>query len=609
MERIGSNYLGRGKCEFNLWAPLAEEVKLKIVFPQERIISMRKIEKGYWKVLSTEVFPGTKYFYQLRGSCDRPDPASHFQPEGVHGPSGVWDHSSFKWEDYGWQGVSTEGMIIYELHIGTFTPQGDFDAAIGRFDQLRDSGVNTLEIMPVAQFPGERNWGYDGVYPFAVQNSYGGPEGLKRFVNAAHKKGFSLILDVVYNHLGPEGNYLAEFGYYFTDKYKTPWGKAINYDGEDSAQVRNFFLYNSLYWFDYYHIDALRLDAVHGIYDMSEKHILKELAENAEDFSNKKGRKFYLIAESDLNDLAVIRQRDSGGYGIDAQWCDDFHHSLHTLLTGEITGYYADFGRIENMLNSFKEGFVYSGQYSVYRGQNYGASSLDYPARQFVVFTQNHDQVGNRMFGERLSVLIPFEGLKLAAGTMLVSAYIPLIFMGEEYAEDSPFFYFASHSDQNLIEAVRKGRRDEFKSFLWRGEPPDPQEEDTFLKSRLQWEKREEGKHKVMLEFYKQLIAYRGNIPALKNLDKRNLEADFIKDKKIIFLHRWYSDSKIFCMMNFSAKEVSFRLDSFEKKGRKIFDSSESKWMGPGSLASEEIDNRRDFMLNPFNFVLYQMEK
>jgi len=610
MKKIGSNYLGFGKCEFILWAPLAEEVELKIVFPQERIVPMRKKEDGYWEVSVTEVFPGTKYFYRLPGERERPDPVSYFQPEGVHGPSLVWDHGSFKWEDQEWKGIVPEKMIIYELHIGTFTARGDFDAAIGRLDQLRDTGINTLEIMPVAQFPGGRNWGYDGVCLFSVQNSYGGPEGLKRFVNAAHKEGFSVILDVVYNHLGPEGNYLAEFGYYFTDKYNTPWGKAVNFDGEHNPQVRNFFVCNSLYWFNHYHIDALRLDAVHGIYDAGQKHILKELAENADEFSNKSGRRFYLIAESDLNDLAVIRQRDKEGYGIDAQWCDDFHHSLHTLLTGETSGYYADFGKVENLVKSFNEGFVYSGQYSVYRGKNHGASSLDYPARQFVVFTQNHDQVGNRMFGERLSGIISFEGLKLAAGAMFISPYIPLIFMGEEYAEESPFLYFVSHSDANLIEAVRNGRRNEFKSFLWKGEPPDPQDESTFLKSKLLWEKREEGKHKVMLEFYKRLIAYRKEIPAFNNLDKRNLEAGFIKNKKIIFLHRWYSESKIFCVMNFNPEVVSFRLESLRKKrkkGRKIFDSSDGRWLGPGSSSPVEIDSNQDFLINPLSFVLYSV--
>src|SRR4030066_1209493 len=320
-------------------------------------------------------------------------------------------------------------MIMYEIHVGTFTPEGTFDAVILRLDELSVLGINTIELMPVAQFPGERNWGYDGTYPFAVQNSYGGPEGLKILINECHKKGMAVILDVVYNHFGPEGNYLWDYGPYFTDRYKTPWGQAINYDDLYSNEVRNFFIENALHWFKNYHFDALRLDAIHGIFDFSAKAFLQELAEKVEEFSSSEGKKYYLIAESDLNDSRVIRPGNMGGYGIDAQWCDDFHHAVHTLLVHENKGYYVDFGETEHLVKSFREGFVYSGQYSEYRKRNHGNSSRDCPAEQFIVFTQNHDQVGNRMFGERLSNLVSFESLKLAAGAVLLSPYIPLLFM------------------------------------------------------------------------------------------------------------------------------------------------------------------------------------
>ena len=444
---------------------------------------MEKIEDGYWRASVEDLSPESLYMYRLEQERNHPDPASYYQPKGVHNPSQVIDHDSIHWEDNDWRGIHLSQMIIYELHTGTFTSEGTFDAIIPRIDDLIHLGVNAIELMPVAQFPGERNWGYDGVYTFAVQNSYGGPKGLKGLVNECHKRGIAIILDVVYNHLGPEGNYLWDFGPYFTDKYKTPWGSAINMDDAYSNGVRNFFIENALYWFNNYHIDALRLDAIHGIVDTSAKPFLYELGERVADFSDNMSRRFFLIAESNLNDPKVIMPRDLGGYGIDAQWCDDFHHSLHTLITGEASGYYIDFGRLEHLTKSFQEGFVYSGQYSHYRKRNHGNSSRERPANQFVVFSQNHDQIGNRMLGQRMSLLTSLEGLKLAAGITLLSPFIPLLFMGEEYGEEIPFLYFISHSDSDLIKAVREGRREEFKDFRWEGEPPDPQSINAFIQS------------------------------------------------------------------------------------------------------------------------------
>src|SRR3990172_2890134 len=483
--KFGAWYQGDGRCFFSVWAPLKDNVAVKLLFPEERVVQLKKDNKGYWQSEAVNVYPGTRYSYQLDRSVDRPDPASHFQPEDVHGPSEVVDHEAFYWDDRDWKGMAIEEMIMYELHVGTFTPEGTFDAIIARLNTLKELGVNALNIMPVAQFPGSRNWGYDGTYLYAVQSSYGGPEGLKRLVNACHKHNMAMILDVVYNHFGPEGNYLGEFCPYYTEKYKTPWGRANSFDDAYSDDVREFFLQNALYWFEHYHIDGLRLDAVHAIYDMSATPFLAELAEKVEDFSVQKGKKHYLIAESNLNETKHIRPHALGGYGLDAQWLNDFHHSLRTLLTGDLTGYYMDFGKISHLAKAWHQGFVFSGQYSAYRKRRHGNSSLERPDRQFVVFCQNHDQVGNRMLGERLSTLVSFEALKLAAAAVILSPYIPMLFMGEEYGEESPFLYFISHMDKDLINAVREGRKADFRSFQWSGEPPDPQSEDTFNRSKL----------------------------------------------------------------------------------------------------------------------------
>jgi maltooligosyltrehalose trehalohydrolase len=607
--KIGSNYLGEGRCEFVVWAPFLNKVDLKIVSTEKRIFSLRKDKKGYWETVVEGVFPGTLYFYSLDGERERPDPASLFQPQGVHGSSQVIDHGSFKWEDGNWAGIPLSEMIIYELHVGAFTPEGTFDAVIGRLHDLAALGINAIEIMPVAQFPGERNWGYDGVYHFAVQNSYGGPEGLKRLVNECHKKGVAVILDVVYNHLGPEGNYLWDYGPYFTDKYKTPWGTAINFDDAYSNEVRNFFIENALHWFKNYHIDALRLDAIHGISDLSAKPFLQGLAEKVEEFSLKEGRKFYLIAESDLNDSRVIKPRELGGYGIDAQWCDDFHHCLHTLVTGESQGYYVDFGKLEYLVKSLKEGFVYSGQYSEYRKRNHGNSSKDRPAEQFIVFSQNHDQVGNRMFGERLASLISFESLKLVAGTVLLSPYIPLLFMGEEYGEDSPFLYFVNHSDRGLIEAVREGRREEFKSFSWKEEPPDPQAVETFLKSKINWEKREKDNHKVLLRFYKNLIKLRREIPALSNLSKENLDVCGIEDKRVLLIKRWKDESEVFCIFNYNNNDAKIIIPLIKGIWKKILDSSDKIWKGLGTYLPKRITQDEEITVRSQNLALYMKEE
>jgi maltooligosyltrehalose trehalohydrolase len=517
---------------------------------------------------------------------------------------------SFPWEDAGWTGLPLERQIIYELHVGTFSPQGTLDAVIPFLDPLKDLGITSLELMPVAQFPGERNWGYDGAYPFAVQNSYGGPGALKRLVNACHVRGLSVILDVVYNHLGPEGDYLGDFGPYFGDIYQTPWGMAINFDGPESDEVRRFFVENALYWVGECRVDALRLDAVHGIRDFSAKPFLGELAEVIGEFSERHRRKIHLIAESDLNDTRILRPPERGGYGLDAQWNDDFQHALHALLTGERNGYYQDFGKVDHFKRALSEGFVYSGQYSAFRRRRHGNSSGDLAASKFVVFSQNHDQVGNRMLGERLGGLISFEGLKLAASAVMFSPYIPLLFMGEEYGERAPFLYFVSHSDPSLIEAVRNGRRAEFSGFAWRGVPPDPQDESTFLRCRLKRSGFEAGDGRVLQAYYRELIRLRRALPALAHLSKDHLDVWSFEEEKALALRRWKEQSEAVVAFNFRDRESPITLPLEGGIWRKRLDSAEKAWSGRGSAVPSTIEPQGSFQLPlaPESCVLLERE-
>lgn len=605
---IGARFHKDRGCPFTVWGPHLNEVEVKILTPKETLIPMKKDKKGYWKVQTNIVYPGSRYFYRLERNRERPDPASDFQPEGVHRYSQIVDHSEFDWQDLDWGGISLEDMIIYELHIGTFTSQGTFEAVIERLKDLVDLGINTLNIMPVAQFPGERNWGYDGVHPFAVQNTYGGPGGFKRLVNACHKHHMSVILDVVYNHFGPEGSYFGEFGPYFTDKYMTPWGRSMNLDDAHSDEVRNFFIQNALHWFKNYHLDALRLDAVHSIFDMSAHPFLQELKEEVEAFSKKMGRDRYLIAESDLNDVKIILPKSKRGYGLDAQWCDDFHHSLHSLLTGEKSGYYADFGTLGHLAKSMKEGFVLSGQYSSFRKRRHGNSSRKIPPSQFIVFSQNHDQIGNRRDGKRLSSLLPFEALKLAAGAVLLSPYIPLLFMGEEYAETSPFLYFTSFSDVKLVKAIRKGRKEEFRAFQWQSEPPDPQRLESFLQSRLRWDDRLKGKSTVMLEFYRRLIQLRRTAPSLSRSEKENLDVRTWEDEKILLLHRWHQEHHVCIIMNFNSEDVRISVSFPDGKWLRVLDSSARQWWGPGHSLPDQVQKERRLSIPAMSLSVYERE-
>jgi len=490
--------------------------------------------------------------------------------------------------------------------VGVYTSSGTFDALCERIAYLKALGVTAVEIMPVAQFSGTWNWGYDGVFPFAVQNSYGGPRGLQRFINACHCEGLAVVLDVVYNHLGPEGNFLGEFGPYFTDRYKTPWGQAVNFDGPQSDNVVRYFLENALYWLDQFHVDALRLDAIHGIFDRNARPFLSLLSAAVADLAHRSGRHVYLIAESDLNDPAYVRERKDGGYGLHAQWNDDFHHALHAIQTGERTGYYCDFGSLTQLQTAFQHGYVFSGQYSAFREQRHGAPSTDLKRSQLIVFSQNHDQVGNRGMGDRNSQLLGYEAQKLSAGTVLLSPFIPLVFMGEEYGETASFLYFTDHSDPALAKAVRDGRRAEFSGFHGDQEVPDPQSPSTFLRSKLDHTLSMRGNHRVLLDFYKELLRLRKSHSALEGLDTAAVECSVAG--QCLLVQRSRKEQEVVMVLNFGDQSATYSLPTPASSWNKLIDSAETKWAGPGSNVPIQVaqSSKLKVTLQPRSFCVFE---
>jgi len=580
-------------------------------FNGDRVIKLAKTDHGYHLGVAEGIPAGTRYVYSLDGKIHRPDPASLFQPEGVHGPSEVFDLGSFNWQDAGWAGLPLEDYILYEVHVGAYSSDGTFEGIIPHLDELKELGVTALELMPVAQFPGERNWGYDGVYPFAAQQSYGGPVGLQKLVEACHARQMAVTLDVVYNHLGPEGNYLGDFGPYFTDRYRTPWGQALNFDGPSSDEVVRFFIENALYWLRDFHIDALRLDAIHGIIDCSAQPFLQLLAREVHKFAESAGRKIYLMAESDMNDRRHTQVAESGGYGLDAQWDDDFHHALHTLLTGEKAGYYQDFGRLEHLQKALGEGFVFTGQYSTYRQRRHGSPSRDISPRRFVVFSQNHDQIGNRMLGDRLSSARGFERLRLGAGMVILSPYLPLLFMGEEWGETGPFLYFTSHTDTGLVEAVRRGRREEFAAFGWQREPPDPQASATYSKTKLDHNLKRMDPHCTLREFYKELIRVRRTLPALSAPAIRQMEMRGDEAERTLCIRRWVENDDVLIMANFSDEVRLVTAPAPAGEWCKILDSADRRWGGAGSSVPIRFQSSKEVRVElcPNSFSLFQRQK
>ncbi|HET9187479.1 MAG TPA: malto-oligosyltrehalose trehalohydrolase [Acidothermaceae bacterium] len=499
---------------FSVWAPTAGRVEL--VIGDERL-PMNEVGHGWWLVEASVAAP-VDYQFCLDGGDPLPDPRSQWQPRGVHGPSRHVDHTSFAWQCDAWPGGELLGSVVYELHVGTFTDEGTFDATIDRLDHLVSLGVDFVELLPVAAFPGSRGWGYDGVFPYAVQDSYGGPDGLKRFVDACHSRGLRVVLDVVYNHLGPDGNVLPRFGPYFTDKFATPWGQAVNFSDAGSDEVRRYFVDNALMWLRDYRFDALRLDAVHAIVDTSATHLLEELAVSVAGLSRELGRPLWLIAESDLNDPRLISPRDLGGYGLDAQWSDDFHHALHSVVTGETFGYYEDFGSLHELATALSRGFVFAGNHSKHRDRRHGRPlPASVASTRLLGYAQNHDQIGNRARGERIAALTSSDLVKVTAALVLLSPFTPMLFMGEEWAASTPWQYFTDHQDPQLAESVRKGRRNEFKVFGWEpSQVPDPQDVDTMRRSVLDWTEVSRAPHDDVLRWHRELIELRRANPVLQ---------------------------------------------------------------------------------------------
>ena len=619
---LGATVLDEKSTKFTVWAPNVSQMNLVILSKGEEggdepVFAMEKTDDNYF-IQTADVGDGTKYLYLLDQNKRRADPATRFQPQGVHGPSQVVDDSNFNWTDECWHGVPEQDLIIYELHVGTFTQEGRFDSIIPYIDYLsKELGVTAIELMPVSQFPGSRNWGYDSVFMFAPQNSYGGPRGLKELVNTCHERGLAVILDVVYNHVGPEGNYLQDFGPYFSYKYHTPWGPSFNYDDRGCDNVRKYVIENALYWIINYHFDGLRLDAIHGIFDFSPKHILEELKDTVDEWTRDLDREVSIIAESDLNDPKIVKPKEICGYGLDAQWSDDFHHAVHSYLTGEKFGYYEDFGSLECIAKSLTDGFVYDDKYSAFRGRKHGYTSKDIQPKKFVVFLQNHDQVGNRPDGLRLASLLgDTRILKVAAGLLILSPYVPLLFMGEEFRESAPFFYFISHTDPDLVKAVREGRKKEFESHNWTAHYIDPQDELTFEKSKINHNLRFSNTSSgELFEYYRELIMFRKSHPALAATKERNLRIAADAGQKTLIIQRGSTlrEQEQLMLLVYNLGSNQSRLGDISEKSawKKIHDSnfvSSSPHLSKESLsqsAPEVISPGTDFVIPPFTLAIY----
>ena len=529
---------------FKLWAPVPKRVSVQVVCQSgTEVYEMTgPDERGCWRAAVQDAGPGDKYGFLLDDEKQPwPDPRSLSQPDGVHGLSVIYDQKAFQWRDKFWQGPPLTGAVIYEMHIGTFTREGTFDAAITKLSELATLGVTHVEVLPVAAFPGDRGWGYDGVALFAVTENYGGPDALKRFVDACHATGLAVLLDVVYNHFGPVGNYTGKFGPYVTDKHVTPWGDAMNFEEAGSDEVRRFFCDNALMWMRDFHFDGLRLDAVHEFMDRSAVHFMEQLSAEVDVASATLGRRLVLIAESDLNDPRIVTPREAGGYGIDAQWSDDFHHALFTILYHEEggTGYYDDFGSLDKLAKSLTSVFVYDGVYSKYRKRRHGRPVAGLSAHHFIGFIQNHDQVGNRATGDRLEHFIGMDKAKVAAGIVLTAPFTPMIFQGEEFAASTPFQYFADHEDAEMAKLVSAGRKKEFAAFGWDVESiPDPENPTTFLRSKLNWDEAHEGSHAEMLAWFTTLIRIRRTSPSLNDGDTGHTKISFDPDKSWLVMDR-----------------------------------------------------------------------
>ena len=602
-QRPGYSYKNQNKeIEFILWAPTQQKVSLKLLSYEVNTYDMQVDDWGYWKVSVQTVPIGTRYLFVLDDGTESPDPASVSQPEGVFGASQIIDRS-MDWTDHEWQGIVMKDLILYELHTGTFTPEGTFEGIITKLDYLKELGITAIELMPIAQFSGHHNWGYDGVFYFAVQNSYGTAKDLKLLVNEAHQRNIAVILDVVFNHTGPEGSCLKKITpVYYTHKYNTPWGDAFNLDGPYSNGVRNFFIQNALMWLDEFHIDGLRLDAVHSIEDKSAVHFVYELKQAVDELGKRSGKCKLLIAELDLNDKRFLDLPEQGGYGLDGQWVDEFHHALRSVLTGETQGYYEDFGTLKHLENAYKNTYVYNGIYSRYRKKIFGTQPEN-PYYQYIIFTQNHDQIGNRPEGDRLTMAVSFEALKLSASAILLSPYVPLLFMGEEYAEQNPFLYFVDHTDEVLKNGISDGRKKEFCYFNFENGFPVPHGQETFQRSKLSWNF-DPVERKTMLAFYKHLIRFRKLHPVMQ-VKERGTMIVHAEEGNMLSIERFTAIDRLLIVMN-TSKQKSTYTNHSGFSYQKLMDSSDLIWGGPARPASSELKAGKSALINPLSVSVYQ---
>lgn len=547
-------------------------------------------DDGLLRAVVDEVGHGDRYRIVLPDGDALADPASRWQPDGVEGPSAVFDPSLHQWTDHGFSGMPLWEHVIYELHVGTFSSEGTFDGVSAGLDHLVDLGITAIELMPVAQFPGRRNWGYDGVFPWAVHDSYGGPSGLQRLVDRCHGRGISVFLDVVYNHLGPRGGTLPRFGPYFTDRYRTPWGAGVNVDGPYSDEVRRYYLDNALSWFEDFHVDGLRLDAVHEIVDTSARPFLAELSDAVSDLARHNRRFLHLIAESADNDPRTVRPTADGGLGFEAQWNDDFHHALHALTTGERHGYYADFGRTHQLARAMSEGFVFQGEHSGFRRRRHGWKSAGCRPEQFVVYGQNHDQVGNRPRGDRPSASLPVDRLRLCAALVVLSPGLPLLFMGEEYAETAPFPFFVDYADPDLIDIIRRGRAGELAALGFTDEADDPGNEATFLSARLHYEGPYTDRQTRIWDTYRALVGLRRRHPALQHNSRADAHCEVI-DGRVLRLLRSDIDHRqtLAAGFNVGGDPAPMTLPSAPEGWSKLIDSADPAIGGVGKLLPDHV--------------------
>ncbi len=581
MSQMGATIINheKNKVMFKVFAVNKNSVSLVLKTDNNQkveYIPMKLEEPNIYSTAISKKGLNFLYKFKINGKKEYPDPYSNFQPSGVHGYSRLINHKAYNWQDTTWKGKDLKDMIIMEIHVGTFTQEGTFKAIINKLKYLSKLGINTIELMPITQTPGQWNWGYDGTNLFSVNHNYGHPDDLKHLIDCCHQHKIGVILDIVYNHFGPEGNYLPQYGPYFTAKHKTPWGPAVNFDDQYCKYIRQMVLDSVHYWLEVYHFDGLRLDAVQTIKDDSPVHILEEISIIAKKSARKQNHQKHIIVETDENNVKLINPRNKGGYGIDAQWMDDFHHCIHTALTGENKGYYIDYGDIKDFKKIYKN-YLYTGEYSTYWKKKRGTDATDNPGKQFIVVIQNHDQVGNRAQGDRLSTLIEFPYLKIAAGLMFFSAYIPMLFMGEEYGEKNPFLFFTDYQDSNLKEKVSKGRKKEFDDFSWK-EIPDPQNPETFYKSKLTPKNKWQKQNHYLFNFYQDLIILRTSHPVLKKLDKKKLKVNINKNKRIITITRWNQKQKLTGLFNLGKKKATLNQEQEQK--RQIFSSNSQKYGG-----------------------------